>query len=346
MATIDQAREFARLLEEHEPNIRRAFMASVTDLQANVNWPLLIDALTQNNVDEAIDALNIDPEAFRFYASAMSDAFAASGASTAAIAVTKGWADVGVRFRMSNPRAQDWIALNVGELITGFVQEQVEASRAVILGGYSLGHGPRTIAVDLAGRATGPGGAREGGIIGLDVPRADRFNRVSVGMRTPEGVRSLVIEHQDGSLSLRYKVNKATANRILAAYRAGTAVPYDQRVLSDTQYKNALLKARADTISQTETANAVMAGRDEEWRQLIESGEVDGNNVVKVWRHRRGPTFYHRPDHRAMSGKQVIGIDTPFLFPDGVQKLYAHDPGGGAKHNIRCACDTEYRLME
>lgn len=342
--TRSQARLFAQLIAEYEPRIQRAFMASVTDLQANVNWPALLDALQRADTNAAIAALNISPAAWAEYSAAVSETFAAAGASTAAQIQALGIAGIGIRFNMTNPRAERWIRENVANMVTGFVQEQVDAARELIQAGYAQGMHPRSIGLDLVGRATGPGGAREGGIMGLDKPRAQRFMRVVQGMRTPEGVQDLVIRHRDGALSLRYKVNKATANRILKAYNAGTAVPQDERIISERQYGNALLKARADTVADTEVANAVMGGRDEEWRQLLEDEGLSSNDVIKTWQHRRGTTGDYRPDHLAMSGKSVRGIDTPFEFPDGTQLKYAHDPDGGASHIINCGCSTEYRL--
>ncbi|WP_289241853.1 hypothetical protein [Delftia sp.] len=73
-------------------------------------------------------------------------------------------------------------------------------------------------------------------------------------MRTAEGVRDLVIEHVDGTVSVRYKVNTATAQRILKAHKAGTAVPDAERAIRERQYRNALLKDCADTVAATETA--------------------------------------------------------------------------------------------
>lgn len=344
MATKSQARQFAQLISEYAPEIRRGFMASVTDLRANVNWPLLLTSLESGSVEAAIGALNISEAAWAEYSASVSSAYAASGAATAAIIVQSGIGQIGVRFNMANPRAEDWIRREVGGSIVGFTREQVEVARSVILSGYSEGMNPRNIALDLVGRATGSSGAREGGVLGLDAPRADRLHKVSVGMRTPEGVKSLVTKHADGSLSVKYKVNEATSKRIISAYRNGTEVPEAQRIISERQYQNALLKARADTVAETETANAVLGARDEEWKQLIESGQVRRDDVVKTWRHGRGATTHHRPDHLAMSGTSVNGIDAPFVFPDGVQMQYAHDPDGGAKHTIRCGCSTDYTV--
>lgn len=341
--TRSQAALFAALIAEFTPEIHRAFMASVTDLQSHVDWPLLLEQLAANNIEGAIAALNINEAAFAEYASAMSAAYARSGAATAAQITMLGYGGVGVRFNMANPRAQTWINRYVDESITGFTREAVEVARRVIGEGYELGYGPRTIALDLVGRAL-PGGARAGGVMGLDAPRAERLMNVVRGMRTAEGVRDLVIEHRDGSVSLRYKVNAATGQRIMRAYNAGTEVPAADRAISERQYQNALLKARGDTVAQTETGNAVMSARMEEWQQLTEAEGLTPQDVLKTWHHRRGERD-GRPDHIAMDGKTVRGLDTPFVFPDGAELQYARDPAGGARHVIWCGCDTEFRLL-
>lgn len=341
--TMSQARQFALLIAELSPEVWRAFMASVTDLQANVDWRALLDALERMDTPAAIAALHIDPAAWATYSAVMTEVYAKAGASTIAQIQAQGIAGIGVRFRMTDPSAQEWIRENVASRVVGFSNEQTQIARTVIEAGYAQGQGPRNIAVDLVGRATG-GTARDGGVLGLDAPRASRLQAVTQGMRTADGVRDLVIEHADGTVSVRYKVNPATAARILKAHKAGTAVPEAERAISEKQYRNALLKARADTVAETETANAVMSGRMEQWQQLVDSGVVDPASVIKTWRHRRGASLYHRPDHLAKSGKSVRGLFTPFVFPDGAALQFAHDPKGGAKHVIRCGCDTEFRV--
>lgn len=340
--TKSQARLFAQLISDLQPDIHRAFMASVTDLQANVNWRALLDALASMNTERAIAALNINEAAWAEYSSTMTRAYAVAGASTAAQIQVQGVAGIGNRFRMTSPGAQEWIRLNVAERVVGFASEQTIVARNVIEAGYAIGQGPRNIAIDLAGRVQG--GSRSGGVLGLDGPRADRLQAVTNGMRSADGVQDLVIARSDGSLALRYKVNVATERRILKAYRAGTEVPDVERAISERQYSNALLQARAETVAETETGNAVMSARDEQWRQLAESQGLDASAVIKTWRHRRGASKEHRPDHLAMSGSSVRGLSTSFVFPDGARLQHAHDPSGGARHVIRCGCDTEYRL--
>lgn len=339
-----QARQFAELLSKLSPEVRRAFMAAVADLHAHVDWPALLSALEAGNTGSAIAAINISEAAFSDYAQVMTAAFIEAGSATSAIIISSGAGRVGLRFRYHDPRAASWIEQNVANRVVGFAQEQITAARSLIDAGFGRGEHPHNIARDLAGMVNPLSRVREGGILGLDGPRAYRFSQVSVGMRSAEGVQSLVVRHADGSLSMRYKVNPATEKRIMRAYLAGTEVPQQDRILSEAQYHNALLKARADTIAETETGNAVIAARQESWAQAAEDMELDASAIIKTWQHRRGPSKYHRPDHYGMSGVEVRGLDTPFVFPDGVALKHAHDPDGPAEHLIRCGCDTEYRI--
>ncbi|HZJ93260.1 MAG TPA: hypothetical protein VFD09_09310 [Thiopseudomonas sp.] len=339
--TRSQARQFAELLSKHEPAIRQAFMRAVVDLQANVDWPALLAALESGSTFSAVQALNINEGAFNEYSQVLTSVFVESGTATASLIVGTGQGAIGLRFNLQNPAAEKWIRQNVATRVVGFVQEQVEVAREVIAAGYAQGHHPHTIALDLAGRVTN--GTRQGGIMGLDAPRAARLAKVSEGMRSANGVQDLVVQRLDGSLAMRYKVNKATEHRILSAYAKGEAVPEAQRILSERQYSNALLKARADTVATTETSAAVMGARDNAWEQAAQEQGLDRNAVIKTWRHRRGADG--RITHIEMAGVSVQGLDTPFVLSDGSVMLYPHDPAGGAHNVINCGCDVEYKLV-
>ncbi len=74
--TMSQARQFALLIAELSPEVRRAFMASVTDLQSQVDWPALLDALERMDTPAAIAALHIDPAAWAVYSAKVSEVYA------------------------------------------------------------------------------------------------------------------------------------------------------------------------------------------------------------------------------------------------------------------------------
>lgn len=335
-------RLFAALIAKLEPELRGAFEAGARDLQNGAVWDDLIAALGRGDIEGAIASLQIEPAAFQAFAQAKTGAFAQGGALAATTINVPDGVHIAFRFDMANPRAEAWISENVAREIVEMAEDMRQVAREVILDGYQAGRHPHSIARDLAGRVVN--GQRQGGVVGLDGPRAHRLAKVSRGMETAEGVRDLVIRHRDGTLGLRYKVNKATEARILRAYRAETAVPAPDRNLSIRQFSNMLLKDRADTIAATETGQAVMSARAEEWRQAAEKMGYPEAAISKTWRHGRGTDKHFRPDHRAMNGKTVQGLNTPFVFPDGVEKQHALDGAGGAGHDARCGCSTDFRL--
>lgn len=327
-------RIFYTLIRRLEPDLRAAFEAAVSDLRAGVNFRALVAALEAGNIEAAVLALNIEPAAFQRYAAVKTMAYQEGGAATVASISLPGAVDARIRFDMTNPGAERWIASEVGQRITSVVQEQVEFVRSTILSGYQRGDGPQNIAVDIAGRVRN--GTRQGGVLGLDGPRAARLEAVTQGIKTPEGVRGLVIEGRDGTLKMRYKVNPASERAILAAYRKGEAVPSGAAERIGQQYSNRLLKDRAETVARTETAQAVMSARREAWAQT----NVPDEFVLKRWVH-GGGVNEPRAHHVEMSGTIVRGLDTPFVFSNGASLQMAHDPDGDPAEIILCGCNTE-----
>lgn len=337
--TQKQKRELANLVADLMPAVQAAFLAAVDELHAGVDWDALVAALTKGDIEAAIAALSLDTVALYGLKTALEAAYATAGVvSTTNIVSSSG---IRFRFNMKNPSAEAWIANNVGDRITHIVGETVEIVRDLIVGGYAKGEHPFTMALDIAGRV-GTKGIREGGVMGLDRPRADRFLTVTTGMRSAAGVRDLVVVGPNGPY-VRYKVNKATEQRILAAYAKGTAVPEGLRELSAKQYYNALLKARGETIARTETGQAVMGAKFESWEQALQVAGLTPEDIIKTWRH-GSSSKWARDEHIEMNNKSVRGLYTPFEFKNGVKKQHALDGLGGGAHDINCGCGTEFRL--
>lgn len=325
--------------------MRRAFQQAVAGLYSSVDWRALLNALRNGDVEGAVAALRIEPAAFTGLFQSHQAAYFAGATETVATLTISGvprTAAAGIRFDMTNPRAESWLATQSSARVTQISEDTRNAVRETITAGYAQGRGPRDIATDIAGRVVD--GRRQGGVLGLDSGRSHRYMAVTDGMKTAEGVQGLVVRHSDGRLSLRYKVNADTEKRILAAYRRGEAVPEGGQKIIAERLKNAYLKSRADTVAQLETAQAVMAGRREEWAQVLERLGRDASDVTKTWQHGSGGED-PRPAHVAMNGTSVQGLDTPFTFNDGSTLQYAHDPNGAAKDVIHCTCDTTFRLM-
>lgn len=340
-ASSRDTRLFYQLVRKLEPDLRRAFEAAIADLRRGIDWPALLDALRNNRIEAAIDALNIEPAVFQRYAALQTSIYAEAGAATVATISLPGVVSAAVRFDMTNPGAERWIAENVGTEITRITAEQVQLARQVILDGYQAGQGPQNIAIDLVGRVQN--GTRQGGVIGLDGPRAERLLKVSEAIKTAEGVQSLVIRRADGTLAVRYKVNKTTEAAILKAYRQGIAVPAATRQRLMAQYSNRLLKERAETVARFETASSVMSARRQAWAQLMAKRNIPPEAIEKTWIH-GGGVKEPRPHHVDMSGTTVRGIDTPFVFSNGASLQFAHDPSAPLSETMLCGCNVTFQL--
>lgn len=336
---MNQNEEFRRLIDRLSPELRSAFLRAWQEVRKGIDWPGLRVALARGDIEGAVEALGIEPAAFEAYRAQASAAYAQGGVLAATTVNGPSGSRVTFRFDMTNPRAEEWIRQNVGGQIVAIAEEARQVARETIRTGYAAGRHPNGIALDLAGRVSD--GTRAGGVLDLDGPRAERLRIVMRGMETPDGVRSLV-EVVNGEPRVRYKVNAATEARILKAWRAETAVPLREREISARQYHNALLQARAETVARTETGQAVMSARMEEWRQACEKLGYPLDRVVKTWRHGGGRD--PRLHHLAMDGVEVQGLETPFVFYNGAVLQHALDPNGGARETIACTCNTLFRL--
>jgi hypothetical protein len=111
------------------------------------------------------------------------------------------------------------------------------------------------------------------------------------------------------------------------------------------RYENTMLMVRGLRIARTETINAIEAGKYEAWRQGMEKSGIPDRFLLKRWVH-TGRAAFDRPEHQAMNGDIVRGIETAFVSPDGIMLRYPHDTslGAGASHVINCRCRADYSI--
>lgn len=327
-----QTRMFRRLIAELEPVLKEAFLRAVRDLKTDIDWNSLIQALRDRDIESAIAALNVEPAAFGSYYTAIQDAYAKGGALAATTINYPELSPVVIRFDMTNPVAQERIRYFATSSIQTLSDEAKAAARKAILDGYSAGKHPESIARDLAGRMQG--GRRVGGVIGLSPDlqlHADNMRaRLLSGDPTEIGkVFNMTLRDK----GYDERLTSAMAGRNL------TEAEVDKMV---ARYHDRLLKYRGERVARTETGRAVMQGRKDSWDQA--AGKFGGgpDSVIKTWVH-GGGVKDPRPDHQAMNGVSVTGLNTPFKV-GGVDMQHAHDPNGGSKHNAFCSCDTTFRI--
>lgn len=332
-------RQIEQLLRRQEAALRRAFLMAVQDLRNQTQLTQLRNALRAGDIEAAIRALNIEPAAYATFAREIGNTYTQAGAVVAAGTVWRlpDQSLAVVRFNVTNPRAEQWLRAVSSDKITRITQDTVAAARATINAGYAAGAHPNRIALDLVGRI-GANGRRTGGIIGLSEPQTryvtSMRERLASGDPT-EMARVFTMTRRDRRLD-------GIIQRAIDEGRPVSAANIEKMT---ARYSDRLLALRAETIARTETAMAVEDARQETWRQYRDRHGIPDNAVVKRW-IAAGPAAggNERPDHQALNGTEVEGLETPFVMGDGVLMAHPLDPSAPVEHLVNCRCTYTTRV--
>lgn len=328
---------FEQLVATWEPIIRAAFMEAIDDIRSTIVLRRIVERLERGDVNGAIRALNLDEAAFRPLEEAIRQTFNGGGVAAVehmpALRDPEGYRVV-FRFDMRNPAAEGWLREHSATLVTNIVADQKAAIRAALEDSLARGDNPTKTAVNVAGRVNRVTGRREGGVIGLTAQQTDYVARARQELfrGDPEALRNYLA---------RGRRDKRFDRTVAKALREGRPLPRETVDKIVGRYADGLLKLRADTIALNETFGALGASKDEAFRQRIERGDIQAQNVTKTWKHT--PQERPRLQHVAMQG-QKVQFDQPFMAPDGTPIPYPHAPGVPARHTLGCKCFAEYRI--
>lgn len=321
-------RQLQALLRKFEPRMAAAFIAAVRDITSQAVLADLIDAIERRDVEAALRAVDFDRAAFSGQVAVMTEAFSAGGA---VVSANTAWRGVGgqrivIRWDLHNPRAQSIIQEASSRFITQITNETRKTVRTIMAEGYSAGRGPRDIALDLVGRVSGSG--RVGGVIGLSDPQTQYVRNIRRYIETGDLNGYL-------GMSKRDKRYDAMVRKAIETGRPLSSERLDKIV---ERYSDRLLKARADTIARTETAQSVEASRQEAFAQWQEKTGAPNEAIVRRWDHPGGKNS--RDWHSAMNGWEIRGMDQPWVTPRGGRLMYPCDSslGAGAVESVNCRC--------
>ena len=183
---------------------------------------------------------------------------------------------------------------------------------------------------------------------GLNPIEQARNFRASVGLtvRQQEAVlnyRRLLERASEGdsealTRQLRDRRFDPTVRRAVASRVPLSRAQIDRMV---ERYRERYIKYRAEVIGRTEALRAVHAGNDEGYRQAIDEGAINREELQRTWITARDERV--RETHYNASG-QVRGMDEPFIV-GGAQLRYPGDPQGPARETIQCRCALTTRLV-
>jgi len=326
---------FDELLATYEPRLAAAFREAIEAIKSSIVLARVVERLERGDVNGAIEAMQIEPEAFSALEIALQEAFNAGG--TNAVGELPKVMDpqgnrVIWRFGVRNPVAEAILRDLSSTMVTHITDDQRQGIRQALEQGLARGANPRATALDVVGRQNRVTGRREGGVIGLTRYQVEFLGRARVHLASG-----------DPELMNRYFELKTRDKRfdrtVMAAIRAGKPVTGEAltKIIGRLRDKNLLL--RGEMLARTETMMALGSARDEAMRQQIEARKVQAQDVQKRW-HSAGDNRV-RHTHRVLNG-QAVGIDDVFQSPSGAMLRYPGDPRAPISEISGCRCWCEY----
>ena len=185
------------------------------------------------------------------------------------------------------------------------------------------------------GRIDRATGKRSGGIVGLTSQQSGYVANMRAELADPTAMANYFTRERrdrrfDGlvrkAIADGKPVTKADIDRIAA------------------RYADRLLKLRGDTIARTESITAYRAGQHEAFTQMVDSGKVRAEQVIRKWSSAHDSRT--RRDHLAMDGTVLRGLDAPFIAPDRSLLRFPGDTslGASARETIQCRCSAVYSV--
>lgn len=320
-------------MAQHEPLIAAAFFEAIADIRDNAQIARIIEFLRQNDIEEAIRAINLDPVAFRRVDQAILTAYEAGGIATITampVIKTPELGRVIVRFDVRNPRAEAMLREHSSDLITRIIDDQRNAIRVSLTEGLASGQHPRATALDVVGRINPVTSRREGGILGLTAPQERYVARAREELLSgdPASLRAYLE---------RTRRDKRFDRTVMKAINEGK--PLDRATVDKItgRYSDRLLQLRCEMIARTETMQALNASQIEAWNQTIEAGGVARTDVRQAWLATKDKRT--RDSHRHLDGEEIM---LGGVFSNGLR--FPGDPNGTVAEIANCRCTLVTRL--
>lgn len=305
-----------RALAKHDRAIQRAFEMAIRERRESINLRALVEAIENRDIGRAIEIAGITRGDLFPIDQALRTAYF-EGAGTIAAAAPAFAARIALDGNA--PRAVSWARDHVGGLITEIIETNRTAIRGIITGQLAEGVGPRQAAIAVRGQ------------IGLTTQQTGFVSNARAQLAN--------LDAGYFSRQLRDKRFDGIVRRAIADGKPLAQADVDRIT---QRYSDRLLKHRAEVIARTESVTALRAGRREGIAQAVEQGAIASDAIKRVWDATLDKRT--RPDHVAMDGREVEGMDTPWVLPDGSRMMTPGDTslGADASQTIQCRCVEAY----
>ena len=319
-ATIltDSERRLLALIRKEEKFLRIVIQNAITSAKlAAGDIESIARLITQGRIEEVLQ--RVGQTAGIRVSEGYASSYVLAGQDTAS--VLEDALDVVIGFDQVNYRAVNHMRMRRLELIREFTEELRDTTNEVLRSGIERGINPRAQAREFRDS------------IGLTA-RQERAaqNYRSLLERTAEGDSAALTRE------LRDRRFDRTVQRAARTRKPLTQAQVDRMV---TRYRERYVKYRSEVIARTESLRSVHAGADEGYRQAIEGGHIQEDEIRRTWVAASDERT--RESHMLLNG-QVRGINETFQGLYGELK-YPGDADAPGIETISCRCVLSTRLI-
>lgn len=311
----DPAARLHALVNQMEPKFRARFLEVIASIKDQMSLKAVADLITLGRVDEAL--VTAEVAALRF-SNVFGEVIIISGQAAADFIGDK--LELIVNFDSVNQDAIGAMQENQLRLVREFAEEQRMATQEALLDGIRRGINPNEMAREVRDS------------IGLTQQQQQYVNNYR---RNLEQLDSNALAR-----ALRDKRFDPTVARAIAEGNSLSAAQIDKMV---ERYRQKWLKYRSEVIARTEALRAVHQGNDLMYRQAVEAGTLDINDLVRTWDTSKRPNV--RDSHRFMEG-QKRKLMEPFVSGLGNHLMQPGDINAPGADTIDCKCAVTTRFSD
>lgn len=319
---------FDRLLAELEPSVRAAFIEAINRIRTTAQLYEIEAFLERGDIEGLLDALNLSPDYFRSVQDAVDNVFYSGAQFQVSLAASVS----SIPFNRRHLQAEAWARENGSRLIVEISEATRDGVRQIITTGLAEGRSSGKLARQIVGTKNRATGQRESGILGLTSQQAafaENARKELLGL--------------DAAYFRRKDRDRRYDPTVRKAIKTGKPIPQAEINKIIRRYADILLVRRGAVIAQTESHQALNAGRYEAMRQTAENAGVPVTAITAKWQASRdGRT---RDTHMALRGKKV-SYGKAFVSPSGAQMKFPGDRslGAPAGETINCRCTLTFEL--
>lgn len=316
-----------KLLNKLESDVSDAFVRAMQELAGSVDFKAFVRYLSTGQVDRALKLLDLAPEFMSELNEELRRAYIQAGEelvrSLPPLFDPTIGGTVSGRFSAQNNRALQYLQRSAAQRVTSLSDQTRKALKEFIADPAQSNKSPRRLALDIVGRV-GPGGTRQGGLIGLADNQKDWVSNLEADLRANP--------QRYFNRKLR---NKKYDSVVRKAIKTGKPLTEDQISRLTQAYGNKVLKYRGESVARSELMRSLSAGRREGLAQMLEKGRIKDEDITREWDASEDSDT--REDHANVNGTKVKGLNSTYKVGK-VQMTGPHDLNAPAEQTINCRC--------